>query len=438
MQSGPAALPDSAAQRERLRAIASTGPIGYLRHCLTVGIEIRGTVDADELRTRLARLVVRRPALGCVFTGAGTHSPTTGAAPQLHQRIIEAPTAATRWAIVRDIAGFEAERPFSVGEHPLVRATLLTAEPDRHLLVVNLDQLVCDAWSANLVVSDLLTGDMDETPDAYAVVRLAREEWLAGPEGAAAVARRRERIADAWNRWPVRVDNDPTDPHEAVERFVAVDDRITTVLRERVRKARGSMLAMGAVALAAGIAEDGAMPLALRTTLAGRESTAEEAVVGWFANESVLRLPPRAGTVQEYATALRSEIFAALADQRVPYPFVSDALLEGDPAGPSCALVFLPKGLSGGEQAGHGLGDAVATRTAVSICPTGADIDFFMIEETPPIEGSPPAMLTVGATTRRAVASPETVDELLDRWIAALHELARKEWSAVPVAEISR
>jgi len=428
-------LSDSPAQRERLRAVLADGPTGHLRHCLTVGVEIRGLLDEDDLRARFARLVARRPALGGVFTGEGTHRLAAGATVELRRQRVDAPTAAARWAIANDIAGFESERPFGLGETPLVRGTLLSTEDDRHLLVVCLDQLVCDAWSANLVVADLL-GDGDATPDDYPRVWCELGEWVAGPDGRTAAARRRERVADAWDRWPVPVDGDPADPYDAVERFLPLDDAVTKVLRDRVRDARGTLLAAGALALAAGLAEDATAPLALRTTLAGRETPDEQGVVGWFANEAVLRLPARTGGVLDWVTALRAEVFAALADQRVPYPLVADAVPAGDPDGASCALVFLPKGLSGGEQADYRLGGAVATRTAVSICPTGADIDFFMIEDAPPIPGSPAGMLTVGATTRRGVASPATVDHLLDRWIASLTALADRDWATAAVAQI--
>jgi hypothetical protein len=433
----PAEFPNSVAQRERIRMLLEYGPTGRLRHCLTVGIEIHGKADDDDLSARLTRLIKRRPALSSVFVDESTHRLTRDTAVGLRRQHIDAPTPKARWAIANHIAGFEAERPFQLGDRPLVRATLLTTEEDRHLLVVCLDPLVCDAWSANLVVKDLLADDLDESPDAYPTAWLSREAWLAGPEGQAAVHRRRQQAADAWRCWPVPVDKDVHDPDETIERFIPVDDAVVALLRDKVRWARGSLLAVGALALACSAATDATAPLALRTTVAGRATRAEETIVGWFANEAVLRIPPRNGTVLQLLTALRAEIFAALGDQRVPYALVDPSLSPGVPDGPSCALVFLPSGLSGGQQVGHRLGDATATRTAVSVCPTGADIDFFMIEDMPPVDDRPRALLAVGAGTRRAVASPTTIDQLLERWLAALGELATCDWERTPVAEIS-
>lgn len=433
---GDRELPNSAAQRERIRAIVEHGPTGRLRHCLTIGIQIHGEADVDEFRRRLIRLVKRRPALGSVFSCERTHYLTHGAEPHVVQQHVQAPTAEARWALATHIADFEAERPFRLGEHPLVRGLLLTAERDRHLLVVCLDQLVSDAWSANLVVNDLLAEDTDETPDAYPTVWRQREQWLDGPAGQAAVRRRREHVADAWRRWPIEVEGGTSAPDDTVEHFIAVDDTIAMLLQDKVRRMRGSMLAVGALALALSVAEDAAPPLALRTTVAGRESTAEERVVGWFANEVVLRIPPRNGIVAEMLTTLRGEIFAALSDQRVPYALVDSALPHGAVHGPSCALVYLPGRLSGGEQVVHRLGNATVTRTAVSVCPTGADIDFFMIEDVPPKGDRPHALLMLGASTERRVASQATVDGLLERWLGVLTTLATCDWQRTPVPSI--
>src|SRR6266567_4893117 len=123
-------LPNSSAQHERIRRITERGLTGRLRHCLTVGAEIRGPVDENELRARLGRLIARRPALGSVFTDRGTHR-LAGGSPPFRRQAVNGPDAESRWRIAREIAAFEAQRPFALGEHPLVRGLLLSAEEDR-------------------------------------------------------------------------------------------------------------------------------------------------------------------------------------------------------------------------------------------------------------------------------------------------------------------
>lgn len=432
-------LPNSVAQRVRIERIRADGCTGRLRHCVTTAVELLGRVDEDELRTGLARLVSRRPALGSVFGAQRSHR-LRGGEPSLRHHVLPAPDAEARWRAAREIADFEAQRPFALGEHPLVRGLLLTAGGDRHLFVLTTDQLVSDAWSANLLLDDILSGDIlsadEATPDAYPSVWRAREDWLAGADGAATLARRREHLTDAGQRWPLPVTADEQAPATVLDRFAALDGTVADALLAKVREARGTLLAAGAIALAA-MAGGAGPPLALRTTLAGREGP-DEAVVGWFANEAVLRLPPRNGTVLEYATALRAEVFGALTDQRIPYDLVADALPEGAPGGPSVALVFLPGALTRGPQREYRVGDAIAQRSGVSICPTGADIDFFLLENPPPMSTTPRAALTAGVLASTDVVSPDALEQLLQRWTAALAALAAIPWSSTHVDELAR
>lgn len=431
-------LTNSEAQRARIRRIAELGQVGRLRHCVTVAVEIRGPADPRELRSRLNRVVARRPALGSAFDGESTHD-LRGGTPTFRQQAVSGPDPESRWRVAMEIADFEAQRPFRPGEYPLVRGLLLTAQADRHLFILNFDQLVSDNWSANLVLEDFFEArDIDTRPDEYPAVWRARQDWLASPAGSAAIGRRRERLAGARLGWPVPGDLCPEQRAGVVDQFAAIDETVTEHLRLQVRQARGSLLAAAALALAVGLAEDPWMPLGLLTTLAGRESAAEQAVVGWFASQGVIPLPPRTGLVGDFAAAVRDEIFAALSDQLVPFELVSDFMPPAKTSGPTCALVFLPKGMAGGRQPELIMDGALVRRTAVDVCPTGADIDFFLMEDAPPMRSAVPAKLTAGVSTWSDVASQEAVGELLRRWITALAAVAESPWSSTPLEQIAR
>lgn len=458
-------LPNSAAQRERIRRIAESGATKRLRHCLTVATEITGDLDTAELQSRLDQIIVRRPALGSMFTGGDSHQ-LLGGRPLLRRQTATGPDANARWRIAMETADFESLRPFRPGEHPLVRAVLISAEADRHLLVLTFDQLVSDNWSANLVLDDLFGSDQADgggqafrrtgperrdshaqsggarrngehgllaDPDLYPLIWRERENWIAGPAGRAAIDRRRAHLTDAALNWPVPLGQPDEPPATIVDRFTAIDEEVTATLRSQVRLARGSMLAAAAMALVTGIAASHDRPLGLLSTLTGRESAAEQDVVGWLATYGVIRLPPRTGTIAEFAATLRGEIFDALSDQRVPFELVRKAMPVGEATGPSIALVFLPRGFSGGRQPTQRIGDAIVRRTAVDVCPTGADIDFFLMEEAPPMRSAPRAALTVGVSTWSDVARPEIVSHLLDRWVSTLKALAYLPWGSTPI-----
>jgi hypothetical protein len=436
-------LPNSPAQAERIRQVTELGYPGRSSHCVTVATALTGPVDPDDLRVRLGEVVARHCALGCAFSLGPTHEPR-GGTPVYRRQAVPGPDPQTRWRIARDTADFEAQRPFRLGEHPLVRGLLLSTEDDRHLFVLNVDQLVGDAWSANLLLSELVDQDDQRPagpPDPYARVWRDRHDWLRSGDGVAGIERRRRRVAGTALHWPVDVSPDAdadTEPARGVvERFVALDDAVAQGLRARVREARGTLLAVGAMAAAVSLVDDPGQRLALLTTLAGREGPDELATVGWFATDAVLPLPPRTGTILEYATAVRGEVFAALADHRIPFATVRSALAQGSPGGPSIAVVFLPGDLNGGQQAPQRIGAAIARREGVSICPTAADIDLFLLENPPPMSASAAAALTVGISAGRDVARPAQLDALLQRWADALTVLANVPWSSTPLRHVA-
>lgn len=440
-------LPNSPSQRHRLAEIAERGPTGRLQHCLTVGVELSGPLDLEDLRGRFARMLHRRPALRAVFGTDGSH--VLGAAvPEVRVVEVDGPDEAGRWRAAEDVAAVQSAVPFRPEDPIRARLTTVTAGPRRHLLVLAVDPLVCDAWSVSHLVEDLLAPD-GVAPDGYSHLWRRRQSWLTGPEGSAAVERRRAAVRGAWHHWPglepVGVHASPGDaePPEA-EQFLAVDDDLARALQAAIRRGRSTMLAVGAVALVAGCVDATELrrrsdpaaapagppvrpPLALRSTFAAREDADEQAVVGGLATEVVLSLPTREGTIAEYLRSVRAEIFQALADQRVPWELVQDVLADGVPGGPTCAMVYLPKDLSGGRQSGRRLGEAIATRTAVSICPTGADLDLFLIDGAPPMRRVQPAALTLGASSWCG-HTPAELDAVLRRWADSLDLLARTDW----------
>jgi hypothetical protein len=193
------------------------------------------------------------------------------------------------------------------------------------------------------------------------------------------------------------------------------------------------MLALGALAAAAGMGAPADARLALTTTLAAREPD-ENAVVGRFANEAVLVLPPRDGTIGQYLSEVRRDVFAALGEQRVPYEELAASL---DPTGAgdrlSVSLLFLPATLSGGVPRARRLGSVDARRTAAGICPTGADLDLFVVESPPPLADGARPLLRVGVMTARPDISAALAGRWLDGWAAAIAELSNSEWTTEDV-----
>ncbi len=429
-------LPLSDAQRDRLAEVRRHPDARHLRHCLTVAVEIRGPLRPDALRAGLLRLVRRRPALSAAIPpSTGDEPPRTFAllppdrGPVLDVVAVNGRDPGARWDAAYRQARAETHRPFPVGAHPLVRATVLTAEPDRHLLVVAADQLVCDAWSANLLLEDLFDDSAMAEPDAYATLWPHRATWPDSAAGVAATARRRDAVRGATGRWPLGAAAGRPLPRQVdrtslVEDTLDVDPGTADALRVLQRRTRGSALGITATALALALPTDPDSRLAFRSTLAARENAQEESVVGWFAGEALVVLPARRGSVGDHMREVRAAIFGALADQRVPYPRVRDVLDDPGPdAGPTIGLLYLPAQLSSGQP--HSAADGVAVeRSAVAVCPTGADLDVYVLDSPPPDASGARVPLRLGAATTRAILEPEALSDLLRRWVRALQVLA--------------
>ncbi|WP_329383960.1 hypothetical protein [Streptomyces sp. NBC_01716] len=415
------ALAGSATRRASLDA--HDIPAQCPEHSLTAALELRGTLDEPGIQVELRRVVARHSAL---------RGPEAELAVPLDRRWTEGETADDRRRGAFASARREAHQPFPSGPVPRIRAVVFSFDTDRHLLLVVMDPRVCDAWSANLVVEELLDGERHRPASDHARARASRLEWLTSSEGRAAVAQRESEVRGALRFWPgARPSPSTATAPGPAEEVLDLDDALAKTLKDKIRHIRGSLLAVTAQALAlsAGATSDPRTPLALTTTLAARRPD-EEGVVGRFSTDGVLVVPPRTGTVKDHLSALRREVFTILTEQRVPYDQLEGAL-QGPLAddGLSFSLLFLPNQLSGGEQNERTLAGLEATRVGVSICPTGADVDLFVVEHPPPLENGHRPLLRIGAMSSRTSVTRGDLDRILTNWMTTLRTLADTDWA---------
>jgi hypothetical protein len=431
-------LPNSDAQRARLSAIASRGQTDHLAHCVTTALEITGPLPVDALRPALDRVVALRPALRSGFSPDAPFHEVRPAGPvPLTHRLLSGVSPAQGWEAAHEEAARESHQPFPVGTTPLLRAVALTVDPRRHLLVVSVDPLAADAWSANLLLEDLIAAAFPSAGaaashgvDDYAAVQRRRVAWEDGPEGRAALARRTAGLDGAAHglpRWDA-VDAGGSTGATMVEHGVDLPDDVVERLRARIRRAAGSTFAAGLAAVVAASPREPARPVAVTSTFAARDPGAEERVVGWLSNDVALVLPAPRGTVGDYLRAVRGEIFAVLGDQRVPFGRLREEAAIVHEEGVSVSLLYLPGQLSGGgDRPPPRPGAATVRRAAVSVCPTGADVDLFLLEVPPPRADGARPMVRLGALS--GPAHRAAAETLLGRWRDALVALADIEWN---------
>ena len=135
------------------------GVAGTAYH-MPLTVRFTGRLDVAALRDACTALVARHPGLGsAVYDDAGVARLVRAPNPP-EVTVLDVPADAVGGPAAgvhlssRTVAG-EVRRPFDLTLGPLVRFTILTSAPDRHLLLVVVHHLVFDGESKDILVRDL-------------------------------------------------------------------------------------------------------------------------------------------------------------------------------------------------------------------------------------------------------------------------------------------
>jgi hypothetical protein len=331
----------------------------------------------------------------------------------------------------------EARRPFPPTGGPLFRASLVSVSEASHFLVLGFDQLIIDAWSAAMVVEELIgiadalargSAPPDGEPDGYIALR----RHAAAPPPAD--PRRRQALAGSRGRVPLRVRPSPdmaTVPHVSVN----LPQDVLYAMTRHSSAAGVTLFTAMLTALAAAIGAPGAGGQLISSTYACRESELAETVVGWLSNRVLIRLPSPQSSIQEYARALRVDLISALENQSARAEELEP--FDNGP-GVTVSVLYLPTEISGGAvMSASMIGDAAVHRRAGSVCPGGQDIDLFIAEGPRLLNGDQPG-LVLGSTGSPAVVDGDSLRDLLDSWALTVRRLAESDdWASARMEAVS-
>ncbi|SFM26657.1 non-ribosomal peptide synthetase [Rugamonas rubra] len=117
-----------------------------------------GALDADALQAAFSAIVARHAALRsgfCEQAGQPMQSVHADVAFQLRRLDLSAQAPAARETELSRLASQENAHPFDLARPPLLRATLVRMADDDHALLVVLHHIVGDAWSSDVLGSEL-------------------------------------------------------------------------------------------------------------------------------------------------------------------------------------------------------------------------------------------------------------------------------------------
>ncbi|MFI1934341.1 condensation domain-containing protein [Streptomyces sp. NPDC020330] len=330
----PALLPASPGQQGLWMVDQIQGP--NASYNIPTALRLQGALDAGALEAAVNDVVVRHEALRTTFRN---HD----GAP--HQHVVPEPEArvhlersSCRHAELPDFLAALAGRPCDLGDGPLIRAFLVSLDPDEHVLLLLIHHIVSDGASLDPLLGDLSTAyaarregaapRWDPLPVQYVDYALWQRELLGSEEDPDSVLSRQ---LDFWRGTlaglPTELDLPAARPRpetpsfrgELVPLTVGADlHRRLVVLARRQGATMLMVLQTGLAALLSRLGAGTDVPVG--TVVSGRTDEALDQLIGFFTNTLVLRTDLSGNpTITELLDRVRATDLAAFAHQNAPF-----------------------------------------------------------------------------------------------------------------------
>jgi hypothetical protein len=334
-QGVPREVPALSFAQERLWFLEQLGSVGAAYH-ISWGLRLRGQLDAAALQRALDQLVARHEALRTTF------AQVDGVAQQ-----VIAPAAQRAFALVthdlrgepdggamlRQVAGSEAEAAFDLARGPLIRGRLLRLADDEHALLVTMHHIVTDGWSMGVFLRELSVlyaaftrGEPDPLPPLrvqYADYAVWQRAWVTGEVLEAQTAYWRTALAGAPELLELPTDHPrPAVPDYAGAEVPVVLDAVLTAGLKALAQRHGVtlfhvLLAAWAAVLSRLAGQD---EVVIGTPTANRGQMELEGLIGFFVNTLAIRVElGGAPTVTELLQRVKTRALGAQAHEALPF-----------------------------------------------------------------------------------------------------------------------
>jgi amino acid adenylation domain-containing protein len=352
-----------------------------------LGLRLRGPLDHRVLERALAEIVRRHPALRTTFDVDG------GQPIQVVGERLDVPLEVVDCAEA-DLparAADEARRPLDLRRGPLIRAVLLRAAADDHLLVVTLHHIVADGWSVGILVRELLAlyrafaaglpSPLTEPGLGYADYAVRQRERLRGERLEREVAHWRRELEGAPQFLVLPTDRPRAAPTSAgaTHRF-----RWPAALAARLKaacRAEGVTLFMALLAAYQAVLHrySGQDDVLVGTPITNRFQAELEDVFGYFLNMLVIRTDFSGGpSFRDLLARVKASSLRAFSHAELPFDQVLAALRPArDPSrSPVFQVAFALQGGAGEDVRGPELSVPGLDVTPTEIAPGAAKYDL--------------------------------------------------------------
>ncbi|HEY6349975.1 MAG TPA: amino acid adenylation domain-containing protein [Candidatus Angelobacter sp.] len=334
-ESGPAPL--SFAQ-QRLWFFDQFEPASFAYNLLTA-VSLSGAFDVTALQKAFDEIVRRHESLRTTFDFRDGQPVQIihdhHSIPLRHIGTMHLPEGEQRQQ-VQDLLCEQALQPFDLRKGPLLRASLVQQATDRHVLVMAMHHIVSDAWSMNVLVSEITmfyrafaggsVPDLPPLPVQYADFAVWQRNWLQG-----------EVLAQQLEYWKTQLGTAPAmlelpadRPRPAVQTYNGADftfgfsPALSQSLKALCRKEDATLymvlLACFKILLHR---YTGQQEIIVGSPIANRQRKELEGLIGFFINTLAVRTTIVGDlSFREYLERVREAALGAYAHQDLPFEYL--------------------------------------------------------------------------------------------------------------------
>jgi len=394
-------------------------------------IHLKGKLDLEAFERTITEIIRRHETLRTTF------STIDGQPTQVIRPVqpVSLPTidlteipGYERESVARQAADVTANIPFDLAEGPLLRLLMIRIDEDEYIAVWILHHIVCDNWTTGVLVKEVSvlyaafsageTSPLPEIEIQYADYAFWQRQWLQGEVLESQLAYWKKQLDGA-----PRLLQLPTDrPRPAVQTFRGANEPFTISLEltQSVKAlSRQSEVTLYMILLAAYktllFRHTGQTKIVVGTPIANRNRVEVEQLIGFFVNMMVICTELSGDmTFVELLGKVREEVLGAYAYQDLPFEMLVDELH------PERDLSYTPI-----VQTVLVLQNAPSETlniSSLSLRPVEVHSATSMFDLILGI-GDTPQGLIGNATYNTDLFERETINELLDNYVALLREI---------------
>jgi amino acid adenylation domain-containing protein/non-ribosomal peptide synthase protein (TIGR01720 family) len=312
-------------------------------------VRLNGPLNVSALEASLNEIARRHEALRTVYISADGQTTQSilpampVSLPVIDARDVPEPE---REARLRQLCDAEAEKPFDLTRGPLLRAGLLRAGEEAHVLLLTLHHIASDDWSLNVFMRELAAlyeayaagsgpapdrgSPLADLPVQYADFAVWQREWVKSDAAQSQLEYWKERLGDVASAPEIPTDH-PHPPEQSGKRErcarmlpVALSNQLKALSQREESTLFMTLLAAFQALLHQYAAQT---DIVVASPAAGRMQRELEGLIGFFVNTVILRTDLSADpTFHELLGRVREVTSGAHAHQDVPFEEVARAL----------------------------------------------------------------------------------------------------------------